>query len=177
MGVAIFATSVVGQRLTLRAPTLFLMWFDLLVRPTRTFLQFISFQMFVAMMFGLASLCILLLLRMLVRKDWLAVTVLGAIFGAAGGFGDSEHRVTSFLLPFVSAGIGMVIPLRFGLVGLVAGIFLALVLRAVPLTIDPSAWYAGVGFAGLLLVLGIAVAAFVISVGGRPLFGRIALEE
>jgi hypothetical protein len=34
-----------------------------------------------------------------------------------------------------------------------------------------------VGFAGVLLVLGIAVAAFVISIGGRPLFGRMALEE
>jgi hypothetical protein len=67
--------------------------------------------------------------------------------------------------------------LRFGLVGFIAGFFLFNILVDVPLTTDPSAWYAGVGFAGVLLVLGVAVAAFVISVGGRPLFGRMALED
>lgn len=31
--------------------------------------------------------------------------------------------------------------------------------------------------AGVLFVLGFSVAAFVVSLGGRPMFGRMALEE
>ena len=61
--------------------------------------------------------------------------------------------------------------LRFGLVGFIAGFFLFNILVDVPLTTDPSAWYAGTGLAAVLLVRGIAVAAFVISVGGRPSSG------
>jgi hypothetical protein len=34
-----------------------------------------------------------------------------------------------------------------------------------------------VGFAGVLLVLGVVVAAFVISIGGRPIFGQVDLED
>jgi len=173
--VAIIAANVVGQRLTSAAPLTGRTWFDLLVRPTRTFLQFISFFAVNAVWMGLAFLFVLFLLRMLVRKDWLAVAVMGAIFGAAG-LGDSEHRVMSFLILSVSAGIGVFIPLRFGLVGTVSGLFFFFILTNVPLTMDPSAWYAGPGLAVLLLILGIA-GAFVISVGGRPLFGRLALEE
>ncbi len=54
---------------------------------------------------------------------------------------------------------------------------LASTIGYVPLTTDLSAWYAGVGLAGLLLPVGLAVAAFVISVGGRPLFSRMVIEE
>jgi hypothetical protein len=176
MGVAIVAADAVGRRLTSGAPLLSVLWFDLLVRPTRTFLQFISFGMVNAILFGLASLCVLLLLRMLVRKEWLAAAVLGAIFGAAR-LGDSENRLLSFLFTSVSAGFGGFLTFRFGLVSLVSGQFVFFILSNVPLTIDPSAWYAGPGLAVLLLILAIAVAAFIISIGGRPLFGRMALED
>jgi hypothetical protein len=112
--------------------------------------------------------------RALVRKEWLAVVLLAAVLSSYSLL--SESPLLAWLFLFVVISDTLVILLRFGWVGWVASSF-GQIVSSVPLTTDLSAWYAGVGFAGLLLFLGIAVAAFVISVGGRPLFGRMALED
>ena len=41
-----------------------------------------------------------------------------------------------------------------------------------PWTLDTTAWYAGVGSVGGLLVGGLAIASFWIALGGRPLLGE-----
>jgi len=40
-----------------------------------------------------------------------------------------------------------------------------------------SAWYAGIGFAGILLMATMAFYGFYTSLGGRPMFGTAALED
>jgi serine/threonine-protein kinase len=148
---------------------------DLFVMPTRTFIAIIFFRVLTGVVVGLSALFLLFLLRALVRREWLAVVLFAAILSSPGLLNPSPLLSLPFM--FLAYGATIVVLLRFGLVGFIAGYFLLGILTMVPLTTDPSAWYAGVGSAGVLLVLAIAVAAFVISVGGRPLFGRIALED
>ena len=149
--------------------------FELFVTPTRAFLATIFGTAFEAVLFGLVFLFILFLVRNVVRKEWLAVVLFAAVLSSYGLLYESPFL--AWLCLFVAYIAVLVNLLRFGLVGFIAGFFLFNILVEVPLTTDPSAWYAVVGFAGVLLVLGVAVAAFVISVGGRPLFGRMALED
>jgi hypothetical protein len=46
-----------------------------------------------------------------------------------------------------------------------------------PITAQLSAWYAGIGLAGLALLLALALYAFHTSLGGQPLFGRASIED
>ncbi len=51
------------------------------------------------------------------------------------------------------------------------------ILRCLPLTTQGSAWYAGIGLAGILLMAAMAFYGFYTSLGGRPVFGGAAFEE
>ncbi len=92
------------------------------------------------------------------------------------GLAQTESPLLAWGFTFAAFWLSLVALMRFGLVGFMAGSFTSM-LPFLPITTDPSAWYAGAGFAGLLLILAIAATGFVLSVGGRPLFGRLALEE
>lgn len=46
-----------------------------------------------------------------------------------------------------------------------------------PITTQQSAWYFGIGLAGLALPPAIAIYSFHTSLGGRPLLGNVAFED
>jgi hypothetical protein len=51
------------------------------------------------------------------------------------------------------------------------------ILQHFPLTTQFSAWYAGFGLTGILLIVALAFYGFYTSLGGRAVFGRTILEE
>jgi hypothetical protein len=53
----------------------------------------------------------------------------------------------------------------------------AALLISSPLTTDPSVWYAGDGLAYALTLAGLSVDGFIVSLGGRSLFGRWLFED
>jgi membrane protein implicated in regulation of membrane protease activity len=66
---------------------------------------------------------------------------------------------------------------RLGLLAL-AGVFIGYFLLIMfPITPHLSAWYAGTGIAGAVLILAFAVYAFHTSLGGRPMFQTRLLED
>jgi hypothetical protein len=67
--------------------------------------------------------------------------------------------------------------IRFGLLTLVTNYVLYGVLQTFPLTTQGSAWYAGISLAGIMLMASIALYAFYTSLGDRPAFGGLVLEE
>jgi len=67
--------------------------------------------------------------------------------------------------------------IRFGLLALVTNFVVWSSLAGFPLTFQGSAWYAGIGLTGFLLIAAIAFYAFYTSLGGRPVFGGAVLEE
>ena len=57
-----------------------------------------------------------------------------------------------------------------------SGLLMTYILGPAPLTWDFSKWYAGSGLLMALVVLGVAVWAFYISLGGRQLFRDSVLD-
>jgi hypothetical protein len=118
-----------------------------------------------------------LALLLIVRKPWLAWTF-------AFAFLLLVEVVSLLVSPPISAGETVYILLleglwlaavllvmfRFGLLAAVLAEMFHTLLSMVPITTDLSAWYARDGLIAVLVVLGLAVYGFVISLGGRPLF-------
>jgi hypothetical protein len=116
---------------------------------------------------GLASLLALFLLRVALRSDWRA----GAAYAAVRG------------LPFAALAVGIswpVLPLglaigilsyfvimRVGFVAAMTSSIVVYLLLLSPLTLQPSAWYAGIGFVLIAIVLAVSAYGFAMSLGGR----------
>jgi hypothetical protein len=66
--------------------------------------------------------------------------------------------------------------LRFGLLALVTNAVVFNILHF-PLTTQWSAWYSGIGLAGILLIAALALYGFYTSLGGRPAFGGAVIEQ
>jgi hypothetical protein len=91
--------------------------------------------------------------------------------GASGNFHPS-----SFIILALPACIHLLVIFRFGLLALKATVFFHSILYLFPIATS-SAWYSGIGFTGLLLLLALPIFAFCTSLGGQPLFGRASLED
>jgi predicted Ser/Thr protein kinase len=115
-----------------------------------------------------------ILLRGLLRRDWLAATAFILLF--AGTLVRLNGPVVG---PFeiVIAGIFVTNLLRFGVLSTVLGSFVVTLLAdLVPLTTDLSAWYSGSTVAAVVIVLALTAYAFHTAVAGRPLFKARFLE-
>jgi serine/threonine-protein kinase len=118
----------------------------------------------------------ILLLRMLLRRDWAAIAAFIVLFGVGGTLGDPSLRGTAWGLTAVVVASSMTASAIFALVivrgGLVAIIatFLSLRLTEFPLTWDLSRWYAGSSLTAMAIFAAVAAWAFYISLAGRPVF-------
>jgi serine/threonine-protein kinase len=124
----------------------------------------------------IAWLFLVLLLRAVLRREWLAALAVTLVFAAVGTSTDPNFLV---LFPFsiVSIGIYFFILLRVGLLaGIVSSLYM-FISNHVVLTLDMSSWYAGRSLFTLLLLLVLATYGFYISLAGRPLFSGDALER
>ncbi len=128
-----------------------------------------------AVLTGMEVLFALLLLRILVRFQWLATGLLAVLLVAQPVFqSDYPSLELIFLGPLVLL-LALVL-VRFGLLsGIVVLVFLNL--SSMVLTHRLPAWYAGGTILSLLASAALAVYAFAISLGGHPLFSRRLFEE
>jgi serine/threonine-protein kinase len=106
----------------------------------------------------------LLLLRFVLRRDWLAIAVHGTlyIFVFASGFG----------LLTITLAIGFWYPLFFrcGWVSIAVGTLTADLLLGYPLTTDLRAWHAHASVLVALVCLALTLYGFKVALGGRPAF-------
>jgi len=111
---------------------------------------------------------VLFVFRVLLRWERLAFAAFVVVVGAL----TMNYPVTSWAeVPFAvfNALVWGAVLLRFGLVvAMVADAVLA-ILRAIPLTLDLSAWYAGAAAVPLLLIVLLALYGFRTSLGKRKL--------
>ncbi len=143
----------------------------------RATIAFVSNDLiFGGLLFPLGALFLLFLFRALLRREWaasLAWVLCIAFFFAAGS--------QSFLFALVQSLIFTVVTVfllrRLGLLWLVVGLVFGDFLSNFPLTTQGSAWYAGIGLAGILLMAAMAFYGFYTSLGGRPVFGGAPFEE
>ena len=129
---------------------------------------FLSSQVVPSVFAGFAFLFFLLLLYIVLRKEWRAALALFlitlAIELSAFAFGGPRLFWVASIL--VAATITILVA-RFGLLAtMVAQLFFFLSLNY-PLTTDFSKWYASSTIFALLVALGLAIYGFYISIGGR----------
>jgi hypothetical protein len=138
---------------------------------SRAVVGFVLDVLATGMFAGLALLFVLFLLRMLLRRQWAAAAVFVAIMAAS-----SSGRV---FVPFalVAGLLWMFILTRLGLVAAIVNFFCVTLLTDLPITTEASAWYAGIGYAALLVFAAVALYGFFTSLGGRPAFGSLKLED
>jgi predicted Ser/Thr protein kinase len=112
---------------------------------------------------------LLLGLKFVLRKDWLAAVAFVAIFALPRGLASSYEAVELPAQVIVYA-IAVLIVLRFGLVPLACAIFTVNMLANVPFSSDLSAWYMSTSILALLSVVAMAGWGFYHSLGGEPLW-------
>jgi predicted Ser/Thr protein kinase len=128
-----------------------------------------------SLFWGIGTLFLLCLLRVLLRRKWLAamlfVLILTTFFGLSS---DSPLTMICYALEW---GTAYFILVRFGLLASTVQYTVMFVLEFFPVTPQLSAWYSGIGIAGVVLILGFAAYAFRTSLGGRPMFQAKLLED
>jgi len=117
---------------------------------------------------------LLLGLKALLRKEWLAALVFVAIFAVPPGL-RSSYMPVEFPAQILVYSIAVLIVIRFGLVPLAVAIFTIDMLANVPFSADFSSWYMTTSVLALLSVVAIAGWGFYHSLGGQPLF-RVEME-
>ncbi len=126
-----------------------------------------------AVLGGLGFFFILLLVRLLFRRDWLAI---GFVFVMAVGLntmGASESGASLTVMVLTMAVIWcmiVIITIRFGMLAGIASIFSANFVLSSPLTLDPSAFYFNVSLFVLGTILALALYGYLRAADRVPLF-------
>jgi len=124
----------------------------------------------------LATMSLLVLLSVLLRRRWLAIAVSGLVL-TLFFLGLSENLRADLPVTLLLGALMVFVAARFGILSLYATFLAVFLLVRFPHTLDFSRWYFGRSLFVLLIVLGLASCAFWISLGGKSPFGAAALEE
>ena len=122
-----------------------------------------------SIIFTLLFFFLLLGLKSLLRKDWLAAIVFVAVYALPQAFSGSYLSIELPTQVIVYA-VALLIVYRFGLVPLACAIFTINMLANVPFTSDPSAWYFIDCVLALLSIVGLGGWGFYHSLGGEPVW-------
>jgi serine/threonine-protein kinase len=112
---------------------------------------------------------LLLGLKFVLRKDWLAAIAFVAIFAIPQGASDT-HPAIELPTMILVYSIAVLIVLRFGLIPLAVAIFTVDMAANLPLSPDLSAWFLPNSVLAMLSVVVLAVWGFYHSLGGQPLW-------
>jgi len=143
----------------------------------RTIIAAISSGLFGALFVSLMFLFVLFLLRALLRKEWAAAVVWVLLFTIFEAVGNPSSPPVVLVTWLIGNSLAVFLLIRFGLLAFVASQFFNNLLSNFPLTTQISSWYAGLSLAGILLMAAMAFYGFYTSLGGRPVFGGVVLEE
>ena len=124
----------------------------------------------VFLLFPLASLILLLLCRLVLRRSKPAIVAYIVLTTVPGNLSTSNPYLDLFT-SLLGSLLFLFVLFRCGLLATVlSGIVFAL-LAAFPMTFDAGAWYAGSTFLGLASVAALTLYGFRTAIAGRPIFG------
>ena len=115
----------------------------------------------------LGMLLLFLLLRIALRREWIALVVWAVTLSAMSLESDTALIVGS--IQFVENLLFFVILRRFGLGALAVAMFVLQLMISFPLTMRSSEWYAGYGYAALATSAALALYGFKTALAGRRL--------
>jgi len=120
-------------------------------------------------MTNIFSLLVLLVFRVVARRDWLAIILFVAVFTQINT--TINDGLMTFVFVILLQLTNVLVALRFGLLGMMSAHFVQELLVKFPITSGLSEWFAPSGLVGLGSALGLALVAFYISLGGHSLLG------
>jgi predicted Ser/Thr protein kinase len=123
---------------------------------------------------SLALFFIFFLVRLVLRKEWLAIVVTVILLSIPSAF--SEHAILNVSEDIVLFGIALLILVRFGLLALLVAFSLNNVLQAYPLTGHFSEWYAQPTIVVFTMMAALAIFGFYTSTAGTSRLGGISLD-
>jgi serine/threonine protein kinase len=127
------------------------------------------------LMYALLIFFFLFLLRLALKRDWIATTVV--VLLAAGTNSGSEYPVIAFAF-FLVIWLSIVLILkRVGLLAIVVGLVAQNVLGVFPMTSHLSRWYATAGLIGIFVILALTVYGFFMALARQRIFSGEALDK
>jgi hypothetical protein len=130
-----------------------------------------------ALMYALAGSVVLLLVRFVVRRQWLTVLLWIVIAGYTTANLIGINPVIDIPVALVSSVVGIFVLLRFGILGLATALFTNMLISNALPVMDPSRWYFRSSALVLVILAALAVYGFRTALGGRPVFGRAMLDD
>ncbi len=120
----------------------------------------------------------MVLLKLIVRREWAAVVVAIALFTFtnAAGIPDVGPRIFNIATIALFLTIIVLTVVRLGLLATTVLFFANFVVARAPLTFDTSKWFFGDAMLFVALLVGLAWYGFYASRGGEPLFGGKLLD-
>ena len=133
------------------------------------------FYVLAFLLYSLLIFFFLFLLRLVVKRDWIAAIIV--ILIAAGTNSAGEYPVLTYLF-FAIIWFSIVLVLKkVGLLALIVGLVVQNVLVVFPMTSHLSRWYANAGLTGIVVIAALLTYGFFTSLAGRPLFTGAALDR
>jgi hypothetical protein len=143
-----------------------------------TAFRHVGFRLFVnqfsAVLFAMVFLFILVLFRMVLRLEWLAMAAWCVVMG--GPFGG-EDPVIGWVGGLLRAATMLIVLRKGGLLGLVVSLFFMFMTFETQLTLDFSPWYATRALPVLAVFAALIFYGFRTSLGGKPAFGGTLLDD
>jgi serine/threonine-protein kinase len=138
----------------------------------------VAFRLFVnqfsSVLYAMVFLFMLVLLRLLLRVNLLAVVAWCLLVGSPL-MGD--HAGVEWVGGLLRAALLYVVLTRGGLLALAVTLYVEFNIHESRLTLDPSAWYSTLSLPVFLVVVGLAVYAFHTSLAGKPPFGQVLADD
>jgi hypothetical protein len=128
-------------------------------------------HLFQALVGSLLLFLIFFLLRVILRREWLASIAFVAILSARGLAGDYPAVETCMYIAIYAILVALL--LRYGFLAVLVCIFVTDLLIALVFTPDFAAWYGSASLLTLLSIIALAVYAFRTSTAGKPLFAGL----
>jgi hypothetical protein len=122
---------------------------------------------------SLAASFMVFMLRILLRKTWVAAIVSALLFSLL----MASSSIITFTIVALAFGVFFYVFLRFGLLVIIVDVLFYLILTSFPITMQLTAANTWISLTGLVLLLAMTLYGFHTSLGGQPLFGRASLED
>jgi serine/threonine-protein kinase len=125
--------------------------------------------------YALGIFFLVFLLRLALRKDWLAGIAAVILFSIPNV--SDENPILSFVMSMLIWVSILLILKRFGLLAMVTGLVVQNVLILFPVTTHLARWYAAPGLMGLAFIAALAFYGFHNARAGKPIFSAAVLDN
>ena len=173
MGIALsrYAEKLVTGRFD-EGSSLWSLYFDPLRGPLGLAEQFLS-GVWLALTLSLEFMIVLLVLRLLLRREGLAITALWLAFTVVMTLGNpGPHTLAQLVFSGLQAGLEIFAWTRFGLLAGAASSLIFTLCCHYPLTFDASAWYSGSTLFVVLVIVSLSLYGFATTVSRPGWFAR-----